>query len=90
MPANFVYNTGMKQYTIRKVPDYLDRIARRKSEKSHQSLNSVLLEALNRGLDAGEELKYDDMDDLIGTWVADSQTDTALESFNEIDDELWT
>lgn len=79
----------MKQYTIRKVPDYIDQIARNKSRDSHKSLNSVLLEALSKGLDPDMQAEYHDMDDLAGTWVADPDIDTALYSFNKIDEDLW-
>ena len=89
MPAIFVYIVGMIQYTIRKIPEYIDRIARDQSKKEHKSLNSVLLEALSKGLDADKQIEYHDMDDLAGTWVADPGIDAALDSFNEIDEDLW-
>jgi len=79
----------MKQYTVRKIPDYLDKLAREKARKSQKSLNSVLLEALARGLDADSQAVYQDMDDLAGTWVADSSIDAALETFHQIDEDLW-
>ena len=79
----------MKQYTIRKVPEYIDRIARDESKKKHSSLNSVLLEALSKGLDADKQIEYHDMDDLAGTWVTDPEIDAALAAFSEIDEYLW-
>jgi hypothetical protein len=89
MPTYYVYTIGMIQYTIRKIPDYIDRIARDQSKKEHKSLNKVLLEALSRGLDANKQIEYHDMDDLAGTWVSDPAIDAALDSFNEIDEDLW-
>jgi len=89
MPALFEYNVCMLQYTIRNIPEYIDRIARGKSKKNHTSLNKVLLEALSRGLDVESDIEYHDMDDLAGTWITDPDTDTALASFNEIDESLW-
>ena len=89
MPASFVYNIGMIQYTIRKIPDYIDRVAREESKKRHKSLNSVLLDALSKGLDADNQIEYHDMDDLAGTWAADPGIDAVLDSFNEIDEDLW-
>ena len=79
----------MKQYTIRKVPEYIDRIARDESKKKHISLNSVLLEALSKGLDADKQIEYHDMDDLAGTWVTDPEIEAALAAFSEIDEYLW-
>lgn len=79
----------MKQYTIRGIPDYIDRIAREQTRKLHKSLNSVLLDALQKGLDTEQSISYNDMDDLIGSWAADPGTDEALESFSKIDEDLW-
>ncbi|MCK5249024.1 MAG: hypothetical protein KAJ98_03615 [Spirochaetaceae bacterium] len=79
----------MKQYTIRKVPEYIDRIARDESKKKHISLNSVLLEAISKGLDADKQIEYHDMDDLAGTWVTDPEIEAALAAFSEIDEYLW-
>ena len=89
LPAYFVYSVCMKQYTIRKIPEYLDQIAREKSKKTHESLNTILLDALSKGLNADGNVEYHDMDDLVGTWVADPDIDVALASFKEIDEELW-
>lgn len=79
----------MKQYTIRRIPEHLDRTAREKAEKNRQSLNSVLLEALTKGLNADRDVEHHDMDDLIGTWVVDPETEAALKKFKTIDEELW-
>jgi len=80
----------MIQCTIRKIPQYLDLAAREKSKKTHKSLNSILLDALSKGLDTSGIAEYHDMDDLAGTWVADSDIDTVLASFNTIDEDLWS
>ncbi|MCD6396640.1 MAG: hypothetical protein J7L71_03810 [Spirochaetaceae bacterium] len=79
----------MIQYTIRKIPEYLDLIARDESKKKHKSLNSVLIEALSKGLSEDRQIEYHDMDDLAGTWIEDPGIDAALASFNEIDKDLW-
>ena len=80
----------MKQYTIRKIPDYVDKAAREKAEKTKSSLNSVLVDALERGLAVHENPPvYHDMDDLAGTWVKDENTEAVLEEFDSIDEELW-
>ncbi len=90
MYAKIAYTVYMKQYTIRSIPEYVDRAARAKAQKNGSSLNAVLVDALRRGLDVGEEsLEYTDMDDLAGTWVHDSAIEKALEDFDRIDPELW-
>ena len=58
-------------------------------KKTHESLNTILPDALSKGLNADGNVEYHDMDDLSGTWVADPDIDAALASFNEIDEELW-
>lgn len=89
MPAFFAYNVCMLQYTIRNIPEHIDRMAREKSKKKHTSLNKILLDALQKGLDTENEIEYHDMDDLAGTWETDIDTDAALASFEEIDESLW-
>lgn len=90
MHAKIEYNAGMKQYTIRKVPDYVDKAARREAEKTKKSLNSVLLDALEKGLSVHENRPiYCDMDDLVGTWVSDPETAAAFAEFDTIDEDLW-
>jgi hypothetical protein len=78
------------QYTIRNVPEHIDRLIRLRAKKSLKSLNAVLLEALERGIGASDEsMEYHDLDDLIGTWVHDPDFDTAMEAFESIDEALW-
>ena len=90
MPTLYAYNVGMIQYTIRKIPKYLDQVAREKSKKTHKSLNTILLDALSKGLDTSGIMEYHDMDDLAGTWAADPDIDAGLASFDIIDEDLWS
>ena len=61
----------------------MDKAAREKAEKSKSSLNSVLVDALEKGLAVHENPPlYNDMDDLAGSWVHDTETEAVLE-------ELW-
>jgi hypothetical protein len=92
MPTCTAYDVGMKtmQYTIRSVPANIDRLARMRVRQEGTSLNTVLLEALIRGMDAGGlPVENHELDDLIGTWVPDPACDAALTSFETIDAELW-
>lgn len=69
MPALFIYTAGMKttQYTIRKIPEQVDRLVRLHVKKTHQSLNTVLLAILKRGIGAADEpVEYHDLDELAG------------------------
>ncbi len=79
-----------KQYTIRGIPPAVDRTARSRARETHQSLNAVVVTALQRGLGLTEtEPEFHDLDDLAGTWVADPEFDRAMEMFESIDEELW-
>ena len=78
------------QYTIRQVPEQVDRFLRQQAKKSNKSLNSVLLDILKRGVGATEELvEYHDLDELAGSWIPDPEFDAAMEAFESIDEELW-
>ena len=79
-----------RQYTIRGVSERLDNAARERAVKYRKSLNTILLETLEKGLGvSGEGAVYDDMDDLTGTWVEDEAFDEAVAAFESIDEDLW-
>ena len=90
MHAILAYTVCMKQYTIRRIPDSIDKTAREKAKKTNQSLNSTLIQALSRGLGmSNNNIVYHDMDDLAGSWIADPDIEAALKEFDKIDEELW-
>ena len=79
-----------RQYTIRSVPPALDRVLREQARRRKQSLNTVALEALRRGvgLEAPEPV-FDDLDDCIGTWQDDPDFNAALKRQDVVDRKLW-
>ncbi len=80
----------MAQYTIRNVPESIDRTLREEARRRGKSLNEVALEVLRRGLGLGGDApSYHDLDDLAGSWVADPEFDRALEEQDRIDPDLW-
>ena len=80
----------MPQYTIRNVPETLDRELRERAKRKGISLNEAALEAIRRGLGLGEtETLYDDLDDLIGTWKADDEFDRAVSEQDRVDTNAW-
>ena len=86
------YNAGMKsiQYTIRSIPESLDRILRLRAEREHKSLNAVVLEALEMAVQNEAEPKtHHDLDHLIGAWVEDPEFDAVMKSFERIDPDMW-
>lgn len=78
------------QYTIRAVPEQVDRELRRRAKEQDKSLNSVIVEALEEVCrsDQGPNLHHD-LDFLIGTWVEDPEFDEAMHEFERVDEEYW-
>ena len=78
------------QYTIRAVPDVIDRALRRRAKREAKSLNSVVVEALARGLELdAKPVEHTDLDHLIGTWQDDPGFDPAIAVFERIDEDAW-
>ena len=82
---------GMTQYTVRKVPDEVDRVLRETAKAQHKSLNQVAIEALQSaaGVAEDEPVKRRDLTDVVGTWAADPLIDAALEDQRRVDPESW-
>ena len=78
------------QYTIRSVPEAVDRAVRHRARREDKSINAVVVEALARGLqlDAGAT-EYTDLDHLVGTWQEDSAFDHAIADFERVDGDAW-
>ena len=78
------------QYTIRGIPERVDRALRLKASQERKSLNQVALEALAAGTGvAGAAIEYHDLDALAGAWIEDESFDAALAALDQIDDGLW-
>ncbi len=80
----------MEQLTIRRVPKAVGARLRARARREGRSLNAVAVEALTRGAGLGESpILYSDLDDLAGTWVADSSFDEAIAEMDRVDKESW-
>ncbi|MBP1598830.1 MAG: hypothetical protein H6Q05_4207 [Acidobacteria bacterium] len=78
------------QYTIRGIPERLDARIRERAAEEGKSLNETVLQVLKAGLGFGaDQVRYDDLDDLAGTWIHDPEFDRAVEEMDRIDPELW-
>jgi hypothetical protein len=78
------------QYTVRNIPEHVDRALRRKAGEGRKSLNEVLRDALIR--EAGEvELtpRYTDLDAFAGTWIDDPGFDETIRAQDQVDESLW-
>ena len=83
-------SNARKQYTIRNIPRSVDQALRRKALRERKSLNTVLLETLAKEAGVGAEPRvYDDLDFLIGSWVADPETETALKEQRKVNPKDW-
>lgn len=92
MPAQNLFYVGIKsiQYTIRKVPAALDQRLRATAGKESKSLNSLIIETLEKQfLHSGEKTKYTDLNQFSGLWAEDPDFDQAIALFDEVDDNAW-
>jgi hypothetical protein len=84
------WSAYMVQYTIRNIPEAIDRRLRELAKSSGQSLNEETIRALYRGTGlADTSAQYDDLDDLAGSLVHDPEFDKALSEQDTVDAELW-
>ena len=82
--------TMSTQYTIRAVPDAVDRAVRQRAGREAKSLNAVVVEALARGLELdAKSTEHTDLDHLIGSWQEDPEFDRAIADFEHIDEDAW-
>ena len=78
------------QYTIRSVPDMIDRALRQRAKREAKSLNAVVVEVLARGLELdAKPTEHTDLDYLIGTWQEDPAVDLAIADFERVDEDAW-
>lgn len=78
------------QYTIRSIPEAVDRAVRDRATREARSINAVVVEALARGLDLNAApAVHSDLDYLIGTWQEDPVFDLAIADFERVDDDAW-
>jgi len=78
------------QYTIRDIPDNLDKALRQAARQQGKSLNEVAIETLARGAGiTGKRGRQRDLADITNTWRKDSAFDSALAAQDAIDEEMW-
>jgi len=78
------------QYTVRGIPEALDRVLRRRARSEGKSLNEAAVEALAEGLGFGKEgVVVRDLSDIVGTWKREASVETALAAQDRVDKALW-
>lgn len=61
-----------RQYTIRSIPEPVDRVLKNQAKKSGKSFNSVVVDALKKATGVTEnKITYTDLDSLVGVGIAD-------------------
>jgi hypothetical protein len=78
------------QYTVRGIPEVVDKAIRERAREEGKSLNEVTVEALADGLGLGEEsIVRRDLSDIVGTWKREVSVDAALAAQDIVDEALW-
>jgi hypothetical protein len=78
------------QYTVRKIPKWLDKAIRDRAKTLGKSINDVIIDLLYDGFRAnGQLVKRRDLSKFAGTWVEDPAFDEAMKGFEQINPETW-
>ena len=78
------------QYTLRGIPEAVDKAIRQRARTKGTSLNEAAVETLAEGLGLGKgKLPVRDLDDVVGTWVEDEAAEAAFKAQDEVDRALW-
>lgn len=94
MQAVTSYNAGIMkkkmQYTVRSVPEDVDKALRERAVREGCSLNTYIVDTLRNGAGLSDTLpSFHDLDHLSGKWIKDDECDRALEEFDKIDKDMW-
>ena len=78
------------QYTVRGIPESLDKAIRQRARAEGKSLNEVTVEALVDSLGLGKEsIALRDLSDIVGTWKKEASVEAALTAQDTVDESLW-
>ncbi|HVT05459.1 MAG TPA: hypothetical protein VHL58_19030 [Thermoanaerobaculia bacterium] len=78
------------QYTIRGIPNALDKAMRDRVRVAGRSLNEVVVEVLAEGLGLGKDsVPRRDLSDVAGTWLRDAAAEKAFAAQDHVDKSLW-
>ena len=75
------------QYTVRGVPQEVDRALRRKAAKRNLSLNQIIVEELTAATTGVR--KRADFHDVTGKWKPDPDFDEIIATQRQIDPDKW-
>ena len=75
------------QYTIRGIPQEVDRALRRKAAQRKQSLNRLIVDELTQAASGGKVRA--DFSDVMGRWTANAAFDEIMAAQRQIDSDQW-
>ncbi len=75
------------QYTVRGIPQEVDRALRRKAAQRRLSLNQIIVEELTAATTGAR--KRADFHDVTGQWTADPAFDEIMSTQRQIDPDKW-
>ena len=77
------------QYTVRGIPEKVDRALRDKAYRKKISLNQLLVEELSAAVSQAGARKRRSLKGIAGAWKPDPEFDRVLEEQRQIDRSLW-
>ena len=85
----------MNTFTLRQIPNPVERRLRRLARETHQSLNKTAIELLTKAVGIGPEekksRKYRDVKSVLKPWTDDEYQEFQRNTkfFESIDEEMW-
>lgn len=80
----------MIQYTVRNIPEHIDKALRARAHRERKSINQLTLELLAEAVGGGaNDHPKRNLAFIAGSWASDAETEAALEDQRRIDPELW-
>ena len=78
------------QYTIRNIPEPVDKVIRKRSKQSNKSFNQTVVDLLSLQIFGTTELPEDDnFDFLFNKNTLDNSFDAVIKDISKVDKKLW-
>jgi len=78
------------QYTVRGIPEALDKEIRQRARAEGKSLNEIAVKALADSLGFGRKsVVRRDLSDIVGTWKREASVEAGLTAQDMVDEALW-
>ncbi len=80
----------LKQYTLRNIPQEVDRVLKRKSQETGKSFNQVAIDALTEGTQVRVRSRRD-LSDIAGTLLPEEarKLEAEIKRQHQIDPDMW-